>query len=61
MKTTLRLTGAALVLAACNISAQTPAELGIQTYAGLSITGTVGTVYSVDYVTDLAKTNDPSA
>jgi len=42
-------------------SAQTPAELSIQTYAGLTITGAVGTVYSVEYVTDLAQTNDPSA
>jgi len=41
--------------------AQTPAELGIQTYAGLTITGAVGTVYSVEYVTDLAQTNTPSA
>ena len=38
-------------------TAQTPAGLGIQTYAGLSITGAVGTVYSVEYVTDLAQTN----
>jgi formylglycine-generating enzyme required for sulfatase activity len=41
--------------------AQTPAELGIQTYAGLTITGSVGTVYSVEYVTDLARSNNPSA
>ena len=41
--------------------AQTPAELDIQPYAGLTITGTVGTVYSVEYVTDLALTNTPSA
>jgi formylglycine-generating enzyme required for sulfatase activity len=37
--------------------AQTSAQLAIQMYAGLSITGTVGTVYSVEYVTDLAQTN----
>jgi len=42
-------------------SAQTPAGLSIQTYAGLSITGAVGTVYSIEYVTDLAQTNTPSA
>jgi len=42
-------------------SAQTPAGLNIQTYAGLTITGAVGTVYSVEYVTDLAQTNNPSA
>jgi formylglycine-generating enzyme required for sulfatase activity len=38
-------------------SAQTPPGLDLQLYAGLSITGTVGSVYSVEYVTDLAKTN----
>jgi formylglycine-generating enzyme required for sulfatase activity len=38
-------------------SAQTPAGLNIQLYAGLSITGAVGTVYSIEYVTDLAQTN----
>jgi formylglycine-generating enzyme required for sulfatase activity len=41
--------------------AQTPAGLTIQTYAGLTITGAVGTVYSIEYVTDLAQTNTPSA
>ena len=35
-------------------SAQTPPGLNLQLYAGLSITGAVGTVYSVEYVTDLA-------
>src|ERR1700757_2910294 len=38
-------------------SAQAPPGLNLQLYAGLSITGTVGTVYSVEYVTDLAQTN----
>jgi formylglycine-generating enzyme required for sulfatase activity len=38
-------------------SAQTPPLLNLQLYAGLSITGAVGTVYSVEYVTDLAQTN----
>jgi hypothetical protein len=42
-------------------SAQTPAGLDLQMYAGLSITGTVGTVYSVEYVTDLTQTNNASA
>jgi formylglycine-generating enzyme required for sulfatase activity len=50
-----------LVLAAWAVGpqavAQTAAGLGIQTYAGLSITGAVGTVYSVEYVTDLGQTN----
>ncbi len=38
-------------------SAQTPPGLNLQLYAGLSITGAVGTVYSVEYITDLAQTN----
>jgi hypothetical protein len=38
-------------------SAQTPPGLNLQLYAGLSITGAVGTVYSVEYVADLAQTN----
>jgi formylglycine-generating enzyme required for sulfatase activity len=42
-------------------SAQTPPVLALQLYAGLSITGAVGAVYSVEYVTDLAQTNNPSA
>jgi formylglycine-generating enzyme required for sulfatase activity len=37
--------------------AQTTPGLNLQLYAGLSITGAVGTVYSVEYVTDLAQTN----
>jgi formylglycine-generating enzyme required for sulfatase activity len=37
--------------------AQTPTGLDLELYAGLSITGTVGTVYSLEYVTDLARTN----
>ncbi len=41
--------------------AQTQAELDVQLYAGLTITGTVGTVYSIEYVTDLAQTNNASA
>jgi len=42
-------------------AAQTPAGLDIHTYAGLSITGAVGTVYSIECVADLAQTNNPSA
>ncbi len=42
-------------------SAQTPAELDLQLYAGLTITGAVGTVYSIEYVTDLAQTNNANA
>lgn len=40
---------------------QTPAGLALQLHAGLSITGTVGTVYSIEYVTALAQTNNPGA
>ncbi|MEI6786266.1 MAG: formylglycine-generating enzyme family protein, partial [Verrucomicrobiota bacterium] len=42
-------------------AAQTPAGLNLQLYVGLSITGAVGTVYSVEYVTELAQTNTASA
>ncbi len=42
-------------------SAQTAAALHIKVYAELSITGAVGTVYSVEYVPDIAQTNNPSA
>ena len=49
--------GLAVWPAAPRTFAQTPAGLDIQVYAGLSITGAVGTVYSVEYVTDLAQTN----
>jgi formylglycine-generating enzyme required for sulfatase activity len=38
-------------------SAQAPPGLNLQLYAGLSITGVVGTIYSVEYNTDLAQTN----
>ena len=40
--------------AAPGANAQTEAELDIQTYAGLTIIGEIGKVYSVEYVTDLA-------
>lgn len=41
--------------------AQTPAGLNLRMYAGLTLTGAVGTVYSIEYVPDLAQTNKPSA
>ncbi len=47
--------------AAPQAGAQTPAQLAIQTYAGLTITGAVGTVYEIQCVTDLGQTNDASA
>src|SRR4249919_2024849 len=50
------LCGAALAVAP-RVPAQTPPGLNLQLYAGLSITGAVGTVYSVEYVTDLAQSN----
>ena len=51
------LVGLAVWPVAPRVSAQTPAGLNLKLYAGLSITGAVGTVYSVEYVTDLAQTN----
>ena len=41
--------------------AQTAVELDLRLYAGLSITGAVGTVYQIQYITDLAQTNNASA
>jgi formylglycine-generating enzyme required for sulfatase activity len=41
--------------------AQAPAELDIQLYAGLTITGGVGTVYQIRCLTDLAQANKASA
>jgi formylglycine-generating enzyme required for sulfatase activity len=42
-------------------AAQTAAGLDVQLYAGLTITGAVGTVYQMQYVTDLAQRNNASA
>jgi formylglycine-generating enzyme required for sulfatase activity len=53
MKTNLRVTMAALGVAALNLGAQGAPELDVQTYAGLTVVGEVGKVYSIDYVTDL--------
>ena len=39
-------------------AAQTAAALQIQLYVGLVITGAVGTVYSIEYVTDLQQPNE---
>jgi formylglycine-generating enzyme required for sulfatase activity len=41
--------------------AQISADIDIQTYAGLTISGEVGKVYSVENITDLTKTNDATA
>src|SRR5215831_5266179 len=53
--------GWAVWVPAPRASAQTPVQLSIQTYAGLTITGAVGTVYSLEYVTDLAQSNSTAA
>lgn len=42
-------------------AAQALVELDARSYAGLSITGLVGAVYSIEYVTDLAQTTTPGA
>jgi formylglycine-generating enzyme required for sulfatase activity len=42
---------------AAQVSTQNRAGLDIHLYAGLTITGAVGTVYSIEYATDLSKTN----
>jgi formylglycine-generating enzyme required for sulfatase activity len=51
----------ALWVAGPRAIAQTPAGLDLHLYAGLTITGAVGTVYSIEYVTDVAQTNNASA
>ena len=48
---------AVLVTAAKPVSAQTPPILGLHLFAGVSITGTVGSVYVVQSTSDLAQTN----
>ena len=53
----LSLLGLAAWALAPRVSAQTPPVLNLQMYAGLTVKGTVGTVYSIEYVTDLAHTN----
>ncbi len=57
----LSLLGLAVLAVGPAAVAQTPSVLDIHMYAGLTVTGSVGTVYSVEYVTDLAQTNTPSA
>src|SRR5580765_4255473 len=54
----LSIMGCAVLAAGPRASAQPLPGLVLQLYAGLSIMGAVGTVYSVEYVTDLAQTND---
>jgi formylglycine-generating enzyme required for sulfatase activity len=47
----------ALVSMAPRASAEAPAGLTIQTYAGLTITGAVGTVYTVQFTTNLEQSD----
>src|SRR5437667_11353965 len=61
MKRFLLLGTLSLFIAFDSALGQTPPRLDIQLYAGLSITGAVGTVYQIQYVTDLPQTNTPSA
>src|SRR5689334_16077270 len=44
-------------VAQLNSPAQTPVTLGLQLYSGLSITGNVGSIYAIEYVTNLTQTN----
>jgi formylglycine-generating enzyme required for sulfatase activity len=53
MKTNLRVTMATLGVAVLNLCAQEASELNVQTYAGLTVVGEIGKVYSIEYVTDL--------
>ena len=47
----------ALLIAVNSARAEGPPIIGVQLYAGLTLTGAVGTVYSIQYVTDLSQTN----
>jgi len=44
--------------AALRVKAQITPSLDLQLYAGLSIAGKIGTVYSVEYASNLSQTND---
>ncbi len=48
-------------MVALQAAAQTPTGLPLQTYAGLTITGSVGTVYAIECITNLVQTNSPKA
>ena len=54
----LRLTFAAFAVWASVAAAQTPVTLGVQLYAGLSITGKVGQVYHIEYAVSLTEPAD---
>ncbi len=55
------LVGLAILSLSARVVAATPAELGLQLYAGLSVSGTVGAVYQIQYTTNLAQADDPAA
>jgi formylglycine-generating enzyme required for sulfatase activity len=50
--------GLTLGMTAQRVAGQTEAELGLETYAGLTVTGAVATVYSMEYVTDLTSPSE---
>jgi len=50
--------GCAAISVGPSVSAQTPPQLEIQLYSGLTVTGFVGAVYSLEYVRDVTLTND---
>jgi formylglycine-generating enzyme required for sulfatase activity len=50
--------GLSFLVVTPQIRAQAAAELAIQTYAGLTITGGVGTVYAIQAIADLAPANN---
>lgn len=52
---------ATLLTAALAAAAQTSANLGIQLYPGLNITGTTGTVYTIQFTANLAQSNSWSS
>lgn len=56
---TLGLLGLGLLVGALrpDALAQTPPAVELQLYPGLTLTGTVGTVYSIESTTDLSETN----
>src|SRR3989442_896596 len=61
MKRFLLLGTLSLFIAVNSAPAQTTPSLDIHIYAGLTITGALGTVYQIQYVPDLALTNNASA
>lgn len=48
---------AGLLTTIVSAQAESPPIIGVQLYAGITVTGTVGTVYSIQYVTNLTQTN----